>query len=173
MAGQPKPPEAVLLSDFNTETENDATTRREVRQLNLAAVATAGFTVMILLLSMVWNADHSFDEGDSLNEDWWSVPLEDRWLMDLNMTGERSQLPEKGPYNWTGPSEYFVEVDLPASEQDAGFPGPALMHIALWMPNVPDGTTVPVIATIHPYYDFGGKELLVMTLIQTLFLIEE
>lgn len=157
MAGQPKPPEAVLLSDFNTETENDATTRREVRQLNLAAVATAGFTVMILLLSMVWNADHSFDEGDSLNEDWWSVPLEDRWLMDLNMTGERSQLPEKGPYNWTGPSEYFVEVDLPASEQDAGFPGPALMHIALWMPNVPDGTTVPVIATIHPYYDFGGE----------------
>ena len=157
MAGQLEPPEAVLLSDFNNESESDVDTRREVRQLNLAAVATAGFTVLILLLSMVWNGDHSFDENDTLSDDWWSVPLEDRWQMDLNMTGERSQLPEKGPYNWTGPSEYFVEVDLPASEQDAGFPGPALMHIALWMPNVPEGTTVPVIATIHPYYDFGGE----------------
>ena len=157
MAGQPKSPEAVLLTDFENDFESDTDTRREVRQLNIAAVSTAGFTVIILLLSMVWNGDHSIVEDDPLDGDWWAVSLEDRWLMDLNMTGERSQLPEKGPYNWTGPSEYFVEVDLPASEQDAGFPGPALMHIALWMPNVPQGTTVPVIATVHPYYDFGGE----------------
>ena len=53
--------------------------------------------------------------------------------------------------------EHFVEVDLPASEQDAGFPGPALMHIALWMPMDLMEPNVPVIATIHPYYDFGGE----------------
>ena len=68
-----------------------------------------------------------------------------------------SSLPFAGIYNWTGPSEYFVEVDLPASEQDAGYPEPALMHVALWLPDVPEGQTVPVIATIHPYYDFGTE----------------
>jgi putative CocE/NonD family hydrolase len=31
------------------------------------------------------------------------------------------------------------------------------MHVALWLPDVPEGTTVPVIMTIHPYYDFGGE----------------
>ena len=66
-------------------------------------------------------------------------------------------MPVAGIYNWTGPSEHFVEVDLPASEQDAGYPEPALMHVALWLPDVPEGQTVPVIATIHPYYDFGTE----------------
>ena len=73
------------------------------------------------------------------------------------MTGWRSQLPVDGPYSWSGPTEYFVEVDLPISEQDVGYPGPALMHVSLWMPEVPNGTKVPVIATVHPYYDFGGE----------------
>ena len=29
------------------------------------------------------------------------------------------------------------------------------MHVALWLPEVPEGVQVPVIATIHPYYDVG------------------
>ena len=73
------------------------------------------------------------------------------------MTGWRSQLPVDGMYSWSGPTEHFVEVELPLSEQDVGYPGPALMHISLWMPDVPNGTEVPVIATVHPYYDFGGE----------------
>ena len=124
MADAVEAPEAVILSSDLVEEDG---IRRERRQLNLAAMATAGFTVLILLLSMIWDGSHSIVDDDSLDEDWWSIPLEERWQMDLNMTGERSQLPVKGPYNWTGPTEYFVEVDLPASEQDAGFPGPALM----------------------------------------------
>ena len=31
------------------------------------------------------------------------------------------------------------------------------MHVALWLPDVPEGTVIPVIMTIHPYYDFGGE----------------
>ena len=30
------------------------------------------------------------------------------------------------------------------------------MHIALWMPDA-NRTKVPVIATIHPYYEFWGE----------------
>ena len=74
-------------------------------------------------------------------------------LFGINKISER----EKGIYNWTGPSEYFVEVDLPIEERDAGYPEDPLMHVALWMPDVPPGTLVPVIATIHPYYEFAGS----------------
>ena len=112
--------------------------------------------VLMLILSILWTAAGPSIAGEG-DEDWWNTPVDQRYKMDLNMTGLRSQLPEVGPYTWSGPTEHFVEVDLPLSEQDVGYPGPALMHIALWMPDVEPGTEVPVIATIHPYYDFGGE----------------
>ena len=112
--------------------------------------------VLMLILSILWTAAGPSIAGEG-DEDWWNTPVDQRYKMDLNMTGLRSQLPEAGPYTWSGPTEHFVEVDLPPSEQDVGYPGPALMHIALWMPDVEPGTKVPVIATIHPYYDFGGE----------------
>ena len=97
------------------------------------------------------------DENDISQYEWWEVPLEKRHLMDLNFSSWRSTLPVKGIYDWTGPTEYFVEVDLPLEERDAGYPEDPLMHVALWMPNVPEGTLVPVIATVHPYYEFAGS----------------
>ena len=112
--------------------------------------------VLMLIMSTLWTAAGPSIAGGE-DDDWWNTPVSERHNMDLNMTGLRSQLPEAGPYTWSGPTEHFVEVDLPPSEQDVGYPGPALMHIALWMPDVEPGTKVPVIATIHPYYDFGGE----------------
>ncbi|MFL2971663.1 MAG: CocE/NonD family hydrolase [Candidatus Thalassarchaeaceae archaeon] len=112
--------------------------------------------ILMLILSTLWTAAGPSIAGEQ-DEDWWNTPVNQRYKMDLNMTGLRSELPEAGPYTWSGPTEHFVEVDLPPSEQDVGYPGPALMHIALWMPDVEPGTKVPVIATIHPYYDFGGE----------------
>ena len=110
----------------------------------------------MLIISTLWTAAGPSIAGGE-DDDWWNTPVNERHKMDLNMTGLRSQLPEAGPYTWSGPTEHFVEVDLPPSEQDVGYPGPALMHIALWIPDVDPGTKVPVIATIHPYYDFGGE----------------
>ena len=112
--------------------------------------------VLMLILSILWTAAGPSIAGEG-DEDWWNTPVDQRYKMGLNMTGLRSQLPEAGPYTWSGPTEHFVEVDLPLSEQDVGYPGPALMHLAGWMPDVEPGTNVPVIATIHPYYDFGGE----------------
>lgn len=120
------------------------------------AVTAVAAVVLMLILSTLWTAAGPGIGGGG-DEDWWNTPVHERHKMDLNMTGLRSQLPEQGPYTWSGPTEHFVEVDLPPSEQDVGYPGPALMHIALWMPDVEPGTKVPVIATIHPYYDFGGE----------------
>ena len=110
----------------------------------------------IIVSSTIWSAagPGGFSKSDY---EWWEIPVNERYNMELNMTGWRSQLPVEGLYSWTGPTEYYVEVDLPISEQDVGYPGPALMHVSLWMPDVPNGTKVPVIATVHPYYDFGGE----------------
>ena len=122
----------------------------------IGGFVTVGVIVAMLIISTLWTAaGPSITSGGG--DDWWNTPVHERHTMDLNMTGVRSQLPEQGPYSWTGPTEHFVEVDLPASEQDVGYPEPALMHIALWMPDVEPGTEVPVIATVHPYYDFGGE----------------
>ena len=134
----------------------EADERRELLRLNLALGATIGVVILFIVLASVWGSG-AVQNSDDAKYSWWEVPLQDRHKMDLDFTGSRSQLPVNGTYNWTGPTEHFVEVDLPASEQDVGYPEPALMHVALWMPDVPEGQEVPVIATVHPYYDFGGE----------------
>ncbi len=130
--------------------------RRELLRFNVVLGATIAVVVLFILIASIWGSG-AIQNGDNEDYNWWEVPLHDRHKMDLDYTGTRSKLPIDGIYNWTGPSEHFVEVDLPPSEQDAGYPEPALMHIALWLPNVEPGQTVPVIATIHPYYDFGTE----------------
>nr|MBC8518303.1 hypothetical protein [Euryarchaeota archaeon] len=158
-----EPLDAVIVGSTATSTphtETDAASR-EKKQLNIAVGATAIVIVIFMVLATVWGTVSSIGGGYGADGqwEWWEVPLEQRHTMGLNVSGERSVLPETGPYNWTGPTEYFVEVDLPASEQDAGYPEPALMHVALWMPVVAPGTKEPGIATVHPYYDFGGNGL--------------
>jgi hypothetical protein len=149
--------EATIIEDFrgNGFSISNKFEGLDSRYLLGGGVAVVAI-VLMLILSTLWTAAGPSIAGEG-DEGWWNTPVNQRHKMDLNMTGLRSQLPEAGPYTWSGPTEHFVEVDLPPSEQDVGYPGPALMHIALWMPDVEPGTKVPVIATIHPYYDFGGE----------------
>ena len=125
--------------------------------LNITLGATLAFSIAFLLLST--NITLEIDENASLESvgEWWQVPLHDRHKMDLDLTQERSVLPVNGTYGVLTYTEHFVSVDLPASEEDVGFPEDDLMHVALWLPDVPEGVKVPVIMTIHPYYDFGGE----------------
>ena len=127
-----------------------------LRNKKLMILMSTILVTSIIISSTIWSAagPGGFSKSDY---EWWETPVNERYNMELNMTGWRSQLPVEGLYSWTGPTEYYVEVDLPISEQDVGYPGPALMHVSLWMPDVPNGTKVPVIATVHPYYDFGGE----------------
>ena len=129
------------------------------RQLNLSAGATIAISIVFLMLAMTLgtNLTQSAKESGAFSGEWWETPLELRHTMDLPMDTLRAQLPVNGTYEILPYEEHFVEVDLPASEQDVGFPGDALMHVALWLPDVPEGEKIPVIMTIHPYYDFGGE----------------
>lgn len=132
--------------------------RREISELNLALTSTVVVIIAFVVMALIWGSGAFDGRGEGFDASrWWDVPLEQRHLLDLNMTGWRSQLPEDGPFGVLPMSDHFIEVDLPLEEQDAGYPEAALMHVALWLPDVPEGTLVPVIATIHPYYDFGGE----------------
>ena len=129
------------------------------RQLNLSISATVAIALVFLMLAMYLapSASKAAERESAGATEWWNTPLSERHTMDLPMDTMRAQLPENGSFQALPYEEHFVEVELPASEQDAGFPGEALMHVALWLPDVPDGTKIPVIMTIHPYYDFGGE----------------
>ena len=144
--------DAVLIQESDTITNQ----RRNVDQLNLTLFSTSIVVVIFIILALIWGNEYISENKEELSELKWSdVPLKERYKLDLNLSSWRSQLPEKGPYSVLPMTEHFVEVDLPISEQDAGYPEDALMHVALWLPNVTEGEKVPVIATVHPYYDFG------------------
>ena len=144
------PPQSVAIST------SEASPGRQDASLQGMLIGSAALAVVFLLLGVNFGTLEE-DLSQEMTFEWWETPIQDRHKMDLNLSGERSVLPDDGPYSVLAYTEHFVEVELPLSEQDAGFPGPALMHVALWLPDVPDGMEIPVIMTIHPYYDFGGE----------------
>ena len=128
--------------------------------LNFTLGATIAVAIVFLFLGVGIGQVVTDEIGSNQSVEWWQTPLHDRHKMDLNLTQARSVLPPPSshePYEVLTYTEHYVSVELPASEEDAGFPEDDVMHVALWLPDVPEGVTVPVIMTIHPYYDFGGE----------------
>ena len=125
--------------------------------LNITLAATIAISIVFLILgSSIGHVLNDTTESESIRE-WWLTPLHERHTMELDLTQSRSVLPVNGTYGVLTYTEHYVAVDLPASEDDVGFPEDDLMHVALWLPDVPEGVKVPVIMSIHPYYDFGGE----------------
>ena len=127
--------------------------------LNITLAATIAVSIVFLILGAGFGHLASEIDAPKQSYEWWETPLHDRHNMELNFSQARSVLPPPShePYDVLTYTEHFVSVELPLSEEDAGFPEEDVMHVALWLPNVPEGVTVPVIMTIHPYYDFGGE----------------
>lgn len=125
--------------------------------LNITLGATIAVSIIFLILgSSIGHVLTETNEAESITE-WWLTPLHERHAMKLDLTQARSVLPVNGTYGVLTYTEHYVAVDLPATEEDVGFPEEDLMHVALWLPDVPEGVKVPVIMSIHPYYDFGGE----------------
>ena len=126
--------------------------------LNITLAATFAVSIIFLMLGTSIGQVLEQKAVEQTNQNWWEVPLQDRAsVANLEFVDGRSVLPIKGTYEVLTYTEHFIEVELPLSEEDAGFPEEDKMHVAIWRPNVPDGVKVPVIMSIHPYYDFGGE----------------
>jgi hypothetical protein len=71
------------------------------------------------------------------------------------------------------PQSVFLDVELPLDELGSAADGSARMHMGLWLPDVPNGTKVPVIADIGPYYSDGDVDAVVPAERLGRFLIED
>ena len=122
----------------------------------------AGITAGILLLSsfLLYFSDDNEKDIDDIIAGNGLVPVWDRVNQPFNTTGSYSYTLEKGEYGITGPESVFVDVDLPASELGCTITDDCQVHLGLWMPDVPNGTKVPVIADVGPYYDDGDVDAL-------------
>ncbi len=79
----------------------------------------------------------------------------ERVALPFNVTGDWSRTLRPGPYAITPGEGHFVAVDLPVTEGGAAVFDPIngpRMHLGLFLPDVPAGTKVPVIADVGPYY---------------------
>jgi predicted acyl esterase len=137
--------------------ESSADTFRDDSKIALQTLLVSSLVLAVVFLILGINFGEMRSYELEQDYEWWEVPINQRDTLNLNLSGNRSVLPEVGPYGILDYSTNFVEVELPLSEQDAGYPEQAVMHVALWLPDVPEGVKVPVIMTIHPYYDFGGE----------------
>ena len=68
---------------------------------------------------------------------------------------EYSRVLVNGTFGMLPVESVFVAVDLPLAELGGAADGSAQVHMGLWLPDVPAGTKVPVIADVGPYYDDG------------------
>jgi len=137
--------------------EAEIASSSDSNRLNITLGSTFAIAIVFLLLALGFGEILSGSSDDSSAYEWWETPLHERYMMNLDMNQSRSVLPVNGSFDVLSYSEHFVSVELPTSEEDIGFPEDDVMHVALWLPDVPEGTEVPVVMTIHPYYDFGGE----------------
>jgi len=90
------------------------------------------------------------------------TPIWERYTEDYITGGENSYVLENGtltgPDNaslWLG-THHFVEFDLPVEEGGAAPNGK--VSLAVWIPDMEDNMTVPVIAEFGPYFDEASVE---------------
>ena len=122
----------------------------------------AGITVGILLLSsllLYFSEDTEQDDNYYMGDNG-LVPVWERVNQNFNTTGSYSYTLVPGQYDIVGPESVFIDVDLPSSELGCTITDDCQVHLGLWMPDVPNGTKVPVIADVGPYYDDGDVDAL-------------
>ena len=119
-------------------------------------------TVAILIISPIllyMNSDETLEQDSSVNDSG-LVPVWERINQNFNTTGSYSYTLESGQYGTLGPESVFIDVDLPSSELGCTITDDCQVHLGLWLPDVPNGTKVPVIADVGPYYDDGDVDAL-------------
>ena len=132
------------------------------REFNIVFGATIAFSLAFLFAGALFveTVMESLVEDDSTYNG--RVPVWERELLEFETTGDFGVAIETGPYSllpteneWNS-THHFVEYTLPIEE--GGAAPNALISLAVWRPNVPEGTLVPVIAEFGPYFQEQSVE---------------
>ncbi|MBK29559.1 MAG: hypothetical protein CMB49_02460 [Euryarchaeota archaeon] len=128
--------------------------------LNLALGATLAVVMVFILMSRVVGAPLEEEAIDELVEQ--NNPIWDRHKLDFSTNGSHSYVLENGTKTgpdgqqlWTG-THHFVNFDLPIEEGGSAPNG--MVSLAIWVPILDEGETVPVIAEFGPYFDEPSVE---------------
>ena len=130
------------------------------RSLNTALGATVAVVLVFLMMSRAIGAplqDQAIEE--SLDG---YTPIADRHLQNYYTDDQNSYVLKNGSLRgpdgaslWLG-THHFVEFELPLEEGGAAPNGK--VSLAVWVPVMEDGMTVPVIAEFGPYFDEASVE---------------
>ena len=119
--------------------------------------ATFLASILVLVSLQGWIVDDVIKEIKKELGIYERVPVWERSEWPYLTNYSNSFVMEYGEYDlletdneWSS-THYFVEFELPLSEGGSAPNG--LVSLAVWLPKVPDGTTVPVIAEFGPYFD--------------------
>ncbi len=128
--------------------------------LNAAIGATIAVVLVFLMLSRTIGAPLEEQAIEESMEGY--TPIWERYMDDYITGGQNSYVVENGtltgPDNaslWLG-THHFVEFDLPVEEGGAAPNGK--VSLAVWIPDMEDNMTVPVIAEFGPYFDEASVE---------------
>ena len=130
--------------------------------LNAAIGSTIAVVLVFLMLSRTIGAPLEEQAIEESIDGY--TPIWERFTKDYITGGENSYVLENGtltgPDNaslWLG-THHFVEFDLPVEEGGAAPNGK--VSLAVWIPDMEDNMTVPVIAEFGPYFDEASVETL-------------
>ena len=134
---------------------DNANERRERRQLNSAFGATIAFVIVAMMVSHIFSAPLKNEIYDDNSISY--PPIWERYLEDFTTDDVHSYILQNGTLTgpdganiWSG-THHFVEFALPLEEGGSAPNGK--VSLAVWIPNVSNGTQVPVIAEFGPYFD--------------------
>ena len=133
------------------------------RELNLVLSSTVTVALVFLFVSAVFGEALLETIEDEEQQSSVRVPVWERFTQPYATDGEFGVALEVGPYqllpteNEWNSTHHFVEYALPISEGGAA-PDDAVISLAVWRPNVPEGVTVPVIAEFGPYFQEASVE---------------
>jgi predicted acyl esterase len=88
------------------------------------------------------------------------IPIQERVNLPYDTTGDLSVVLTQGLLEMLPVQSINISVELPLQEGGAALlPEGGRVHIGLWLPDVPEGTKVPVIADAGPYYESENAAL--------------
>ena len=146
-----------IVAELIEPTNSSAT-----KEFNVILGATLAISLVFLFLSAVFGdalVNLVADDEDTLGV---RVPVWERYTLPYKTDGDFGVALEVGPYtllpteNEWNSTHHFVEYTLPLEEGGAAPNG--LISLAVWLPDVPDGMTVPVIAESGPYFQEASVE---------------
>ena len=148
--------EGIPVGD-GTNTRPSEKFTASVSKARILTIAFSLTAIMLLVSLQGWIFDEVVDGIKDEREGYERVPVWERsdWPYITNQSysyvmeyGEYTVLETENAWNST---HHFVNFALPLSEGGSAPNG--VVSLAVWLPDVPDGMTVPVIAEFGPYFD--------------------